>query len=199
MIDYDKSVNLCVVDSSASIKMIYVIDLDGSLGPSTVASKGPSTLLASDDSSLLTFVNTSKCTYVAGGCYNYCQDTCFRSVRYSFEGSGQESLTLKVCKIDNTSLCSNFTGGRRYSRSGSDYSRYEPHVYIAHLPVGFSYSAIFLDSSGLDVTAGTLYESDEDGTACSDAVFSITYVGSLTPTLVSDDADLFDYLADYEN
>jgi hypothetical protein len=179
MIDSDKSVNLCVIDSSELIKMIYLIDLDGSLSPPGVTPTGPSTLLANDDSSLLTFVNTSKCSFVESGCYSYCQDTCFRSFRYLFDGPGQGNLMVKVCKIDDSALCSYFTGGRRSSRDG-------PYAYIAHLPVGFSYSAILVDGSGLEVTNGTLYESYEHGFACPDGVFSINYIGSLIPTLVSD-------------
>lgn len=189
MIDSDKSLNLCVVDSSESIKMVYLIDLDGSLSPSTVTPTGPSTLLANDDSSLFTFLNMSKCAFVESGCYNYCQDTCFRSFRYIFDGPGQGNLTLKVCKIDDASLCSYFSGGRRSSRDG-------PYAYIAHLPVGFSYGAILLDDAGLEVTSGTLYESYEEGFACSGGIFSINYVGLLIPTLATD-TSMLDSRADY--
>jgi hypothetical protein len=179
--------------------MVYTIDLDGSLSPSSFAPTGPSTLLASANSSLLTFVNTSKCTYVSSGCYNYCQDTCFRSFRYLFEGLGKDSLTLKVCRIDNGSLCSYFTGGRRRpSRDETSPLRDGPQTFIAHLPVGFSYGALLVDGSGLEVANGTLYESYEDGSACPGGVFLVTYVGSLRPTPVAD-ISLLDYRADYEN
>jgi hypothetical protein len=150
--------------------MIYVSDSDGSLGPGTVLSQGPSTLLASDNDKLLAFVNVTNCAYINAGCYHYCQNTCFRSVRYSYEGIGQENLTLRVCRRDDPALCTTFRGGRRGDRGA--------HSYIAHLPVGDTYAAILLDSSGAEITSGTLNESYEPS-SCLAAVFDIFYEGTI--------------------
>jgi hypothetical protein len=116
----------------------------------------------------------TKCTYVDSGCYNYCQDTCFRSVRYSYEGPGQANLMLKVCKIGESSQCSSFPGGRR--------GRVGAHEYIAHLPVGFSYNAILLDSAGHNIESGSLVESYEDSSACPEGTFNVEYIGPLPMT-----------------
>ena len=150
--------------------MIYVSDSDGSLGPSTMLRQAPSTLLASDSDKLLAFVNVTNCVYVRAGCYNYCKNTCFRSVRYSYEGVGQENLTLQVCKRDDPTLCTTFPGGRRGDRGA--------HAYIAHLPVGGTYVANLLDSSGAEITSGTLNESYEPSSCPAAAVFNIFYQGS---------------------
>ena len=151
--------------------MIYVSDADGSLSPSTLLSQGPATLLASDNDQLLTFVDANNCTNIRAGCYHYCRNTCFRSVRYSYEGIGQENLTLSVCKRDDAAVCTTFSGGRRGDRG--------PHAYIAHLPVGNTYVTTLLDSSGAEVTTGTLNEYYEDSSCPSDAVFNILYEGQI--------------------
>lgn len=151
--------------------MLYVSDSDGSLGPGTMLSQGPSTLLASDSDQLLAFVNVTQCAYVSAGCYHYCQNTCFRSVRYSYEGIGQENLTLRVCKRDEPTLCATFPGGRRGDRG--------EHAYIAHLPVGDTYAANLLDSSGAEITSGNLKESYEPSSCPAAAVFDISYEGTI--------------------
>jgi hypothetical protein len=185
-LDRDKSLNLCLVQSDA-FKMIYVVDLDGSLGPSNILTSGPSTLLASDDQQLLEFVDVTKCTYVDSGCYNYCQDTCFRSVRYSYTGPEQANLMLKVCREDDPSQCSSFPGGRR-GNAGA-------HAYVAHLPVGISYNTVLVHSIiGDEIKSGSLVESYEDASACPEGIFNITYIGTWpTPTNVAASA-----LPDYE-
>jgi hypothetical protein len=165
----NNKVNLCLVQRS-EFDMIYATDQDGSLSPSTMLSQGPSALLASDDAQLLTFLNGTSCVYISNGCYNYCQNTCFRSIRYSYEGLGQEALTLRVCKRDDPNLCATFSGGRR-GDSGA-------HSYIAHLPVGNVYEAILLDKVGLEVDSGLLTETYE-ASSCPASPFSIYYVGSL--------------------
>jgi hypothetical protein len=156
---------------SSEFKMIYVSDADGSLSPSTMLSQGPATLLASDNDQLLTFVDTTNCTYVEAGCYHYCQNTCFRSVRYSYEGVGQENVTLKVCKRDDPTSCTTFPGGRRGDRGA--------HAYIAHLPVGNTYISTLMDSSGAEITSGTLNESYEPSSCSAAASFNIFFEGSI--------------------
>ena len=151
--------------------MIYVSDSDGSLGPSTMLRQGPATLVASENDNLLTFVDSTNCTYVSAGCYHYCRNTCFQSVRYSYEGTGQENLALKVCNRDYPTLCTTFPGGRRGDRGA--------HAYIAHLPVGNTYTSTLLDSFGQEVTSGTLNESYEASSCPAAAAFNIFYDGPI--------------------
>lgn len=164
-------INLCLVNSS-EFDMIYVSDEDGSLSPATMLSEGPATLLASDSDQLLRFVNTTSCTYIATGCYHYCRSTCFRSVRYSYEGIDQENWSLRVCKSNEPTVCINFPGGRRGDNGG--------HAYIAHLPVGNTYVATLLNGAGTEVINGTLKESYEPSASCpAGAEFSVVYEGSI--------------------
>jgi hypothetical protein len=175
---------LCLVQEDV-FDTIYLIDLDGSLSPSTLLAdrESPASLLASDNDTLLTFVDKSKCTYIPTGCYNYCQNTCFRSVRYSFEGPGQENLSLKICKRDEPTLCSTFRGGRRGDEG--------PHDYIAHLPVGNVYDGSFLYSSGEVVTSGKLIESYEPS-LCPGEVFNVTLVVPILNSIKVSDAVIQD-------
>ena len=55
-----ESIDFCIVQEE-EFDMVYVVDIDGSLRPSSVSTRGPSTLLASDDRQLLKFVDTAKC------------------------------------------------------------------------------------------------------------------------------------------
>ena len=114
--------------------------------------------------------------------YSYCRNTCFRSVRYLFEGPTQESLILKVCKKDSPTLCNSFQGGRR-GDSG-------PHSYIAHLPVGSAYDAILLDNTGREVASGTLVESYEPSSC--EGLFNISYIGALQLASTGSSSAMFD-------
>jgi hypothetical protein len=146
--DGPDKINFCAALADG-IKMMYFIDLDGSLKPSQVSTPGPATLLASDGGQLTTFVSPSKCTNVALGCYSYCADTCFRSVRYEVNIVGKVNPMLKVCRRDNRSICTQFFGGKREG---------ETLAFIAHLPVGQLYDAVFVDGSGAEFTAANYQE-----------------------------------------
>jgi hypothetical protein len=118
-----------------------MIDLDGSMKPKTaIKSVGVSTLVGSDDGRLLEFVEVSKCVKVETGCYSYCSDTCFRSIRFELDVPAAKKYSLKVCLRNNHSKCTTYDGGRRA----------EAHSYtiIAHLPVGNTYDAIFVSADG---------------------------------------------------
>lgn len=171
--DGAESIDMCIVESE-DVNMAYIVDVDGNLRPKSVSTTGPSTLLASDGGQLLKFVDTTKCTDVAVGCYSYCQETCFRSVRYTVTGAGQENYRLKVCLQGDNSQCTLFTGGRR----GND----GPHVYAAHLPVGKSYDAVFVDSTNSVITPDTLeaqYEESFCPTTGANGEFQIAMLGNL--------------------
>jgi hypothetical protein len=168
-----ESIDMCIVNRD-DFKMVYIIDLDGTLRPKNVSTQGPSTLVASDNRELLAFANITKCTDVIKGCYQYCAETCFRSMRYSVTGNGQESYQLKVCRRDDRSKCALFGGGRRGTVG--------PHTYIAHLPAGFQYDAVFLDGSGQQITATTVLGEFEPTFCPTGAVFDVTLFGSLPAT-----------------
>lgn len=94
-----------------------------------------------------TFANHTKCTAVAAGCYSYCRDTCFRSVRYEVDAAASAGLTLKVCRLGHGKTCAYFAGGLRVNENVNAVA--DPRTFIAHLPllVGYTYKAIFVDSS----------------------------------------------------
>jgi hypothetical protein len=163
-------IDMCLVND-IEFKMLYIVDLDGTLRPSAVTTPAPSTLVASDNGELLKFVDTSKCTNVTAGCYQYCSGSCFRSVRYSVAGTGQESYQLKVCLRNDYSRCSLFPGGRRET-SG-------PHTFIAHLPVGNVYDAVFLDGLGQEVIPTTVTSEYEESLCAVEAVFDVALYGNL--------------------
>jgi hypothetical protein len=165
-----ESIDMCIVNRD-DFKMVYIIDRDGTLSPKKNSTQGPSTLVASDNRELLTFANTTKCTDVIKGCYQYCAETCFRSMRYSVTGNGQESYQLKVCRRDDRSKCALFGGGRRGTIG--------PHTYIAHLPAGFQYDAVFLDGSGQQITATTVLGELEPSFCPTGIVFDVTLFGRL--------------------
>ena len=128
---------------------MYFLDLDGSLRPSEVSTPGPATLLASASGQLTTFVNPSKCTNVALGCYSYCADVCFRSMRYEVNIVNKVNPMLKVCRRDNRSICTQFQGGQRGD---------ETLAFIAHLPVGSLYDAVFVDGNGVEFAVSNANE-----------------------------------------
>jgi hypothetical protein len=144
--------------------MMYFIDLDGSLKPSQVSTAGPATLLGSSSGQLTTFVNPSKCTSVAAGCYSYCADVCFRSMRYEVTIIDKVNPMLKVCRRDNRSICTKFPGGQRGD---------ETLAFIAHLPVGTLYDAVFVDGNGVEFAASTVNEFVEPSLCPSGGTFGV--------------------------
>lgn len=133
------SIDMCVVNR-AEYDLVYLIDLDGSFRPNTAMAPTVSSLVASDNNAHMTFVSPTTCVHNTVGCYSYCYNTCFRSMRYYVDGPGQENYRLRVCSRSNTSKCTLFKGGRR-GDVGS-------HEFVAHLPAGQLYDAAFLDSTG---------------------------------------------------
>jgi hypothetical protein len=158
---------MCLVQSP-QFNMLYIIDSDGTMSPDAVITLGPSTLLASDDDKLLTFLDTTKCTAVPSGCYQYCKDACFRSVRYDVTGPDQGNYTLKVCNRYDLSTCAFFKGGRR-TNSG-------PHTYMAHLPVGLTYDSVFLDATATEITPTKTAVEYEPTFCSSDSLFEVKFV-----------------------
>jgi hypothetical protein len=157
------TINMCVINDP-EYDLLYIIDLDGTFRPNPAIAPTVSSLVASDNQMHLTFLNPSKCVVNTVGCYSYCHDTCFRSMRYYVEGSGQESYKLKVCSRTDHSRCSLFKGGRR-----GDVG---PHEFTAHLPSGQLYDAIFLDGDGNEITPSTVSEVVEK-TFCTSGMFEV--------------------------
>ena len=140
ILDGPSSVDFCIVNEDEH-SMAYTIDLDGSMKPSAaIQTTMASTLVGSDDGRLLDFVDTSKCSKVDAGCYNYCSDTCFRSMRFDLYIPSTDKYSLRVCLRYNQSKCTTFDGGRRNNTRS--------YTLVAHLPVGNAYDAIFVASNG---------------------------------------------------
>ena len=160
------SINMCVV-TAREYEMLYLIDLDGSFRPDPSTAPTVSSLVASDNRMHLTFLDGSKCVDNLTGCYSYCRDTCFRSMRYYVEGPGQSSYKLKVCSRNSRTKCSLFKGGRR-DTSG-------PHEFTAHLPDGQNYDAFFVNAQGIEISPSTVTEVVEK-TFCTGSTFDVRLV-----------------------
>ena len=152
----NKQIDFCTIEESG-INTAYLIDLDGSLSPATVFTAKTGTILSTGES-MLSFINPQKCTHMEEGCYSYCRETCFRSVRYTTDqskmGGGHR---LRVCErgSNSASRCSYFLGA---TRGGTN----DPRTFLAHLPVGKKYDAVFLNPSGQEVApAGSDFRFDE--------------------------------------
>ena len=171
--DGPSSVDFCVVNEGEA-DMVYTIDLDGSMKPdSNVQTTGASTLVGSADGRLLEFVDTSKCTKIEAGCYSYCPDICFRSMRFLLDVPQGQAYSLKVCLREDHSKCTTFNGGRRYE--------YDKYTIVAHLPVGHSYDAIFVSSVGREVSP-QFQQSAETFFCASDSIFDVAIVNGGIPT-----------------
>jgi hypothetical protein len=164
------TIDICVINDEFH-DFVYLIDLDGSFRPDLLVPPTLSTLVASDSKKHMTFVDVSKCTDNTVGCYSYCHDTCFRSMRYLVEDTEQANFTVEVCSRINPSLCSTFKGGRR--------GNVGPHEFTFHLPIGQEYDAIFINRLGMEVTPSKVTQSIEK-TFCPQGEFSVT-LKSLSP------------------
>jgi hypothetical protein len=176
--DGPDTINMCVINE-VEYDFLYFIDLDGSFRPNTSISPSISTLVASDNKEHTRFLDGVTCVDNAAGCYSYCPNVCFRSVRYVVTGPGQASYKLKVCRANDSSRCSLFKGGRRET-SG-------PHEFTAHLPPG-TYTAVFLNAQGQVITPTTVVGSLEH-TYCPVSQLEVTMVGvNLSPISPSSSA-----------
>ena len=171
--DGANSINMCVVNT-VEYDLLYLIDLDGTLRPNTAVAPTVSTLVASDNQMHLKFVDPVKCVANTVGCYSYCHDTCFRSMRYYVEGPGQADYKLKVCSRSDHSRCSLFKGGRR-GDVGS-------HEFTAHLPAGQLYDAVFLDGLGVEIVPLKVKEVVEK-TFCTSGMFEVKLFGTSGGTI----------------
>lgn len=161
---------MCIVNLP-EFDFLYLIDQDGSFRPNKSVPAAVSSLVASDNKEHLKFLDPSKCTDNAEGCYSYCQNTCFRSMKYYVQGTGQATYKLKVCSRSDHTRCSLFKGGRRGTTG--------PHEFTAHLPSGGLYDAVFLDSTGKEITPTSVTEVVEL-TFCPAGTFEVTLFGKLT-------------------
>jgi hypothetical protein len=145
MSDEDKtSVSFCDLVGT-DIETVYLVDLDGSLSPPGVDSTTASVLL-SNGRNIQKFVDPSKCAEVTNGCYTYCKDTCFRSIRYEIEGPETEGYELKICDAKISQDCAFFYGSRRVN--GNRNGHLDPRTFIAHVPVGRNYEGTFVSNTG---------------------------------------------------
>lgn len=170
--DGPDSIDMCIIEEREEFDMVFLIDSDGSMSPSGVVATGPSTLI-SDSPELLEFVDESECTEVPAGCYQYCADTCFRSMRYEVENG--ESYKLKVCSPYDYSSCVLFPGGRRGNNG--------PFTFLAHVPVGKEYNAVLVNSAGQEVTGAVVTEIVEESYCRSSDPFQVTLFDSLPPEI----------------
>lgn len=142
--DDDKaSLSFCDLTGS-DIETVYLIDVDGSLSPPGMES--PFSVLLSNGPNIQKFTDPSNCIEVQSGCYTYCKNTCFRSIRYEIEGPQTEGFELKLCDSDDPQDCAFFFDSRRVNNNRNGHL--DPRTFIAHAPVGRNYEATFLTNTG---------------------------------------------------
>jgi hypothetical protein len=163
-------VDMCIIGST-TFDMLYLNDLNSNFRPASMSVPSTSsTLIASDNNELLKFVNPSKCVNVAEGCYSYCRDTCFRTIRVQVVGLS--SWKLKLCiQGSSPSLCVLYKAGRR---GGTDYT------IMAHAPVGLAYSASIVDKYG-KIVVPTFQEIFYEENHCGTSRFQVSLAGFTGP------------------
>jgi len=171
--DGAESINFCTA-ADDGIDTIYLIDQDGSLRPASVPTTGPATLV-SNGPQIKKFVESGKCTEVTAGCYSYCHDTCFRSVRYEVEVPGTANYMLKVCRSGDSAECALFAGSLRDNPNRNANDR---RTFIAHLPVGSTYNAVFLNNSGNEIELSSAVAEYEES-FCPGGEFEVSLHGEL--------------------
>jgi hypothetical protein len=135
-------IDMCIINNP-EFDMMYINDLNGDMRPNsmTVSSTAAATIIASENNELLKFVDTRKCVAVPTGCYSYCRDTCFRSLRVQVTGPNVARYKMQVCvRGSSPANCILFKAG---SRAGTDTE----HTIMAHLPVGLIYDAVLIDGN----------------------------------------------------
>jgi len=94
--DGAKSIDFCFAERQ-EITTVNFVDLGGSLSPSGAIQPIKVSTIMSNSPEMTRFVDLSKCTINENGCFTYCRDTCFRSVRYETLGTEMDGYTLKAC------------------------------------------------------------------------------------------------------
>jgi len=124
--------------SNATVVNVYISDLDGSLSLFSTAS--PSTLISLHPI-MQAFVDPAQCKDNKRRCYTYCNNTCFRTARFSIDPANTENHKLKVCKQGDSPSCIEILG---YCKNQDTFTK---RVFLAHLPRG-SYDVVLLDRFG---------------------------------------------------
>jgi hypothetical protein len=89
---------------------IYFIDASSDFGPGNASEQvTQESSLVIDASQALHFVDASACVPVVDGCYQYCVNTCLRTVVFSVDPSRSKKLMLWVC-LRGTQDCERYSG-----------------------------------------------------------------------------------------
>lgn len=163
----NSQIDFCTIEE-VGINTAYIIDRDGSLSPTSVSTTQIGTLLSNGDD-MLKFTQSGKCKSMPEGCYTYCRNTCFRSVRFTTAqnkmGGGHR---LKVCERGNSNRCAFFNGGTRGGER-------DPRTFIAHLPAGKKYDAVFLNPAGQEVQPAEGDYKFEESFCTSNSQFEVAF------------------------
>jgi hypothetical protein len=146
----------------AGVLDIYLTDLDGSLRSPSDRIVGSPAALVSNNKDMLRFLDQTKCTANVDSCYNYCEDTCFRSFRFQIDTANTEDFVLKVCSKQDPNSCNQIKGHPK-NELLEDFFIGDNRVFLAHVPPG-DYNAVFLDPSGAKVWPSFVLQSLEEGT-----------------------------------
>lgn len=166
-------VDFCFAEAGG-VNSVYLMDLDGSLAPSSISTSGPCALI-SNNPKMTSFVDAAACTMMEEGCYQYCRETCFNSIRYTVDTTNSKDFELKVCQRANPSSCIKMQWSKR--ENPADPFGDDPRTFLVHLPSG-NYDAAFVDGLG-NVVWPTFVERYDELALCSASVD----VAMVTPTI----------------
>ena len=161
--DADK-ISFC--DANAVNVTAFYTDLDGSFSSKLNPVRKPSTIM-SNVPSMLQFVDKTKCFTDEENCYSYCEDTCFRGIRYHVDPAGTEDYLLKVCSKDQPRSCVEFPG---YFRGRDPTTSSRHRMFNAYLPAGKKYTAVFVDQNGDQVWPSYVNEHYQMDEICPNAL-----------------------------
>jgi hypothetical protein len=158
-----QKINFC--DANAMNITSFYTDLDGSFNPtSSKRSTHPATIL-SNVPTMLHFVDDKKCTEVLASCYSYCENTCFRSIRYDVDPAGTDDYLVRACSATDPRDCVDFPG---YFRGDDPTTSARSRMFNVYLPKG-KYTTTFVNWKGEKVWPSYVREFYEYDEVCPDS------------------------------
>ena len=130
--DGASSVDFCFA-AAGGVNSVFLVDLDGSLAPTSISSSGPCSLI-SNHPKMTSFVDAARCTLMEEACYQYCRETCFNSILYTVDTTNSNDFELKVCQRTDPSRCITMQWSKRENLA--DPFGDDPRNFLVHLPTG---------------------------------------------------------------
>jgi hypothetical protein len=163
-------IDFCLAEAQQIVDIV-LNDIDGSLDVGFNASKSMGTLI-SNSPLVMNFVDSTKCTMNEARCYNYCTDTCFRSMRYEVDSAGTEDYKLKLCQLKQPSNCIFVPGA---PPTDDQFSSWRTNAFVVHLPLG-KYIAYFVDQHGAMAWPSFVQEFPEEAQCLTNATHTVDLI-----------------------